>query len=566
MIPSTAQGSRPKAQGLFPLVLLAWFSLMTPWGTFPDPDAFYHAHIAKLMLDRGPLHAFPWLDLTTLGTQFADHHFLFHLILGPAVAAFGEFWGTQLMAPLLATATALALWNMLRRMEVPAAWLFVALALLSPTFTERMLLAKASPLAVGLTVVIIGAYLFRKPFLMFAAALLYALSHGGWILAFPIIGLMLIGDICIDRVIDGTSWRSSVKELPWRTALALPFGIAAGLLLHPNRAEIWHFLWVQVVEVSIFSTGAVLNQGLEWHPSTIGEIIQNVAPLAIAGLVILAGLLFAGGWRLGARGLGREAGVMDLGSRGSGMENGGKDPTHDERRTTNETRIPLPARRAILLAFPVALTLAMTLNSRRHYEYLVPAIALWFGSLAALVDWAAFNAWLRTLATSRHTAWGMRVLPLALSVLLVHHASAAWRSLHGDHYRFDAYRNTLAAISERAEPGDRVFHSNWDEFPMLWAADDRLKYLFGLDPTFLYAKDPELSKAQFALVTGQASSTLWELIVDRTRSRFVFVTTERLPNFDTLLKEDPRFKELARDDISASFEIVHDEKSGKSAE
>src|SRR3990167_10191765 len=81
---------------------LLWFLVQTPWGRFPDPDAFYHAPLANLMLDRGALHAFPWLDMTSLGSNFADHHYLYHLILGPAIAAFdlarvpfAEMWATR---------------------------------------------------------------------------------------------------------------------------------------------------------------------------------------------------------------------------------------------------------------------------------------------------------------------------------------------------------------------------------------------------------------------------------------------------------------------------------------
>lgn len=530
MSSSTAQSSWPKAHGLFPFALLLWFALMTPWGTFPDPDAFYHAHIAKLMLDSGPLQAFPWLDLTTLGTQFADHHYLFHLILGPAIFFFGEFWGTQLMAPVLATITALALWGLLRRMNAPYAAIFVFLTLLSPNFTQRLLLAKASPLAIGFFLVIIGAFLFRKPVLMFVAAMLFALSHGGWILSVVVTGLLSAGMLVSRVMLDEWTWKRSLKDLPWKTLAALPLGIAVGLLVHPNRMEILRFLWLQVVQVSIFSTGAVLNQGREWNPSTIGDVVQDAAPLVIVAIMIGAGLLFA------ARRIAQDDADPALPG------------AHGEFRATIE--------RALLLALPVALTLAMTLNSRRYAEFFVPSLALWLASLSALIDANRFRAWMQSLKRRAFTGAFVRIFPILVAALAAHHAFASWRVLHAEYFRFDTFRTTMAAISDRAEPGDRVLQSNWDEFPMLWAADDRLKYLFGLDPAFLYAKNPELSKAQFELVTGQASSTLWEVIVERTGSRFVFETPIRHPNFDRLLREDPRFREIARDAVSAAFEVV----------
>lgn len=565
MSSSTAQGSWPKAHGLFPFALLLWFVFMTPWGTFPDPDAFYHAHIAKLMLDSGPLQAFPWLDLTTLGTQFADHHYFFHLILGPAIFFFGEFWGTQLMAPVLATITALALWGLVRRMNAPYAGMIVFLALLSPNFTQRLLLAKASPLAIGFFIVIIGAFLFRKPVLMFFAAMLFTLSHGGWILSVIVIGALSAGLMVYNAVFGeqpsaprptGRVMATCIA-LPWKTVLALPLGIAAGLLLHPNRKELLHFLWIQVVQVNIFSTGTVLNQGREWNPSAFGDIVQDAAPLMIAALVIGAGLLFAGK-RLSASALSEPSRPQTNNSHRDhdnrmGAADNGRQSADDSLRTYIE--------RAFLLALPVALTLAMTLNSRRYAEFFVPSLALWLASLSLLIDANRFRAWVQSLKRRTYTRMFVRMFPILIAALAAHHAFTAWKVLHAEYFRFDAFRTTMAAISNRAAPGDRVFQSNWDEFPMLWAADDRLKYLFGLDPAFLYAKHPELSKAQFELVTGQTSSTLWEVIVERTGSRFIFETPVRHPNFDQLLREDTRFREIARDAVSAAFEVVSEPKN-----
>jgi hypothetical protein len=54
---------------------------------FCDPSALgrvcdqmrFISEITTLKMASGPLHAFPWLDLTTLA-HFADHHFYFTLM------------------------------------------------------------------------------------------------------------------------------------------------------------------------------------------------------------------------------------------------------------------------------------------------------------------------------------------------------------------------------------------------------------------------------------------------------------------------------------------------------
>ncbi|MBU1348627.1 hypothetical protein KJ781_01000, partial [Patescibacteria group bacterium] len=83
------------------LLAAAYFCLMMPWGVFQDPDAFYHAHAAFLLWRDGPLLAFPWLDLTTLGASFADHHILFRAVEAPFVAWFGWAMGSRITSILL---------------------------------------------------------------------------------------------------------------------------------------------------------------------------------------------------------------------------------------------------------------------------------------------------------------------------------------------------------------------------------------------------------------------------------------------------------------------------------
>jgi hypothetical protein len=534
---------------LVALGTLLWFLVLTPWGSFADPDAFYHAHIARLMLDRGALQAFPWLDLTTLGTHFADQHYLFHVVLGPAIAAFGEFWGTQLMAPILATFTALALWNVLRGLGVKHAWVWVALALLVPGFSFRLLLAKASPIAVGAFVVALGAMALKRPKTAFAAGALFALSHGGWIIAVAAAGLMLVADVVTRRVVDEAPWRATLKASPWKTFLALLVGILAGLLIHPNRTEIFRFLWVQVVQVGVLAGNGTVLMGREWLPADPGQLIAGLAPLLIPFLIGLLGLV------------GTKAQSTKLEAR----DEQGADPRAPacpER--VSEGGFVLRAdplmRRLIMLLLPVGLTLSLTFKSERMIEYLVPALAIWVACLWQLVDEKALLSELKT-AVSRSSA---RIRPFIIPLLIIlamlvvtHHAVYTWNALRTANAKpFNVYRTTISAISARANPGDRVFSSDWDEFPILFAADDRLRYISGLDPTFLHEADPVLEADVRSVTLGSDTTSTWDLVANRTGSRFVFITTKRHPNFEKILSSDPHYKEIAKDDTTAAYEVV----------
>ena len=42
--------------------------------------------------------------------------------------------------------------------------------------------------------------------------------------------------------------------------------------------------------------------------------------------------------------------------------------------------------------------------------------------------------------------------------------------------------------------GERIFNANWDDFPKLFFYNQKHSYVYGLDPNYLYSKNPELYK------------------------------------------------------------------------
>lgn len=129
----------------------------------------------------------------------------------------------------------------------------------------------------------------------------------------------------------------------------------------------------------------------------------------------------------------------------------------------------------------------------------MPTFSLWIASLWSILDLEALVArararFARLDADTRH-AW--RFVAGALLVIAIGiQVRAVWRVQTRFPYPFDLYETTIAPIRDRAEPGERVFNAGYDDFPILFAGDDRLRYLWGLDPTFLYDVDPDLSNTE----------------------------------------------------------------------
>ena len=251
-----------KALGIF-LVAVACCAAFLSWTSFPDPDAFYHANAALLLWRHGSIHAFPWLDLTTLGTGYMDQHFLFHVIEAPFVALFGLHLGARILALFLAAACVTTCYLLLRWMKVRHAEVWALLLLATSPLMVRLLLAKASPLAIILFVLGLAATWKRKPFLVAFIAFLFALTHGGWVYLIGSIVLMGIGDVLYRFVMEERKSIIDLLSKPYLLSFgAACVGVTIGLLVHPNFPQDFSLLWVQVVKIGL-QTLRLLNTPME---------------------------------------------------------------------------------------------------------------------------------------------------------------------------------------------------------------------------------------------------------------------------------------------------------------
>lgn len=497
---------------------LLWFSLLISWSSFVDPDAFYHAHIALLLWQHGPILSFPWLDLTTLGASFADHHFLFHVLEAPFVAAFGWATGARVTAVVLASVFLATCHACLRWLGIraPLAWVTV-LAFTEPLLI-RLLLGKATPLALALFVFGLAAAWKRKPFLAMLAAFLFALSHGGWIFLIGSVALLAVGETIHRMVVDGENIRTAIRASGWRETFAAVVGAALGTVVHPNFPENVSFLWIQVVKIGLGTPYAHVMLGNEWLPVGAPAIMSSFAPWLILLAAGLAGLALAG-----------------------------------------YATLDRPRARAVTaFALPVAVCLALTLKSRRNAEYLAATLVLWIPWMWTMVDPARFSSVFREAFSGTMRRIVPVALVLAFSAVFVNGIIETVQALHRDTYPDNAYRDAMKPVTDRANPGDRVFHSDWDEFPILFSIDDRLKYIAGLDPTFLYEASSTLSDAYRDVTWGLTSSTAddaWNLIHDRLHSRFVFIDTRDHAKLLESIKRDGRYVPLAETDDAATFEL-----------
>ncbi len=530
-----------RGKGRSPIMLfffsLIGFSFFIPWHSFPDPDAFYHAHLAKLIWQDGPIHIFPWLNLTTLGTSFADHHFLFHVFESLFVAWIGEMMGARVVAILLCAALMSICLLCLRWLGIRYVKAWSVLLMCTSPLLFRLLLMKATPLALMWFIVGLTAAWKRKSWLVVLIAALFALSHGGWVFLVGSIGLLMTGDVLFRRIVDEQPWRLAFQSSLWRESLAGIAGAIIGIIVHPNFPQNISFLWVQIVKIGLGTPYAHVVLGSEWLPLSVTSLLARFAPWWMLILLSGYGLVVA-------------------------------------RREPLERNV---ARALIAFSFPLAACIALTFKSQRNVEYLAMALFLWVPWLWMLIEPKKLFITLvkqdssstssepelvegRLRGNDTRRSVGMTILFVCVFMFpILRGLVSTWQDLHTPSFPNDAYQASMTAVSERASPGDRVFHSDWDEFPVLFRLDDRLRYVAGLDPTFLYEASSTLSDAYRNLTWGQTTTTpelAWDLIHHQLHARFVFFDKKK--NHEQLLqiiKSDSRYQLLQDASDSVTFEV-----------
>jgi hypothetical protein len=106
--------------------------------------------------------------------------------------------------------------------------------------------------------------------------------------------------------------------------------------------------------------------------------------------------------------------------------------------------------------------------------------------------------------------------------------------------------------------GERIFNCNWDDFPKLFFFDQMHSYVYGLDPNYLYSKDPELYTLLMDITQAKKDDPA-PLIRDKFGSRWVFADAKE--NTDLIAKLlDSGWAEIAYEDDEARIVKIRDQK------
>lgn len=457
-----------------------------------DYDGYYHIKWTRTLwesIKNGSFPpSFPWLPLTTLNPKdYVDHHLLFHIFQIPFAAYRDPRLGAKIGSIVFASLAVFSCyWLLIRyRVRYILVWLIALLACSAP-FLFRMNMAKAPPLAIVYLIIAIHLFFLRKYWPLLPLALVFTWTYDLFV-------LLIMGTIfwvvCI-------AWTE--RRFEWRPLVWVLVGCAAGLFINPYFPHNFQLLFEHVA-IKLTPSDFATKVGSEWYPYDSWEFLGNSAVACIA--MVVGYIAF--------------------------------EPA--ERR---KAEYPL-----FFLLFSTALMI-MTARWKRIVEYWPPFAVLFAAfSLQAWLDGLRF--YLTRLPThvleelkpffDREDSWTTRLssdtreliktiavatVALALSVFLYFNLSAAvdeiGRSEPHEHYKAGA-----EWMRANVPPGQIVFNTDWDDFPRLFYYDPTHYYVSGLDPSYLFDKDPDLSRLYDRITLGQEENP-GPLIRDRFGARYVF--------------------------------------------
>ncbi|HKZ01852.1 MAG TPA: hypothetical protein VJ180_06415 [Pyrinomonadaceae bacterium] len=458
-----------------------------------DFDGYYHIKWSRMLWDSIRSRSFPpiftWLPHTTLNpNDYVDHHLVFHIFQIPFTWFRDLRLGAKIASVLFATlALASCYWLLLRyKIRYPLLWLLALLACSAP-FLFRLNMAKAPPFAIIYLIIGIHLLFKKKHWPLLPLSFFFALTYDMFVL--------LILAVCLWTAVVG--WAEHRFE--WRPLIAVLTGIVAGMVINPYFPDNLQLLY-EHLKIKITPSDFSTKVGQEWYPYNTWEFLGNSV---VACIAMLAGYI-----------------AFDASER-------------------KRSHYPL-----FFLLFSTALMI-MTARWKRIAEYW-PPFAVMFSAFAVhpwlegtrsiftrlpaevLEELQPFLDLERSLASAQPTndirdliqTIAVAIVAVLLGLALFFNLSVTVRDI-ADSKSHDYYKAGSEWMRLNISSPQTVFNTDWDDFPRLFYYDPTHNYVSGLDPTYLFDKNPALSKLYDRITLGDEEDP-GPLIRERFGARYVF--------------------------------------------
>ncbi len=451
------------------------------------------------MPERWISQSFPWTQLSTWKDRYCDKEFLYHLAMMPFAQLGTEpILGARIFAVLLSVAVIGALYWLLRANKVRWPLFFSALPFgMGGLFIARLGMIRSHVLSMLLLLFGIHFLLHRRWLALFVLGFVFA-----WSYTVPFVLLITAVSFAVGQ------WLGR-GGLDYLSVAAAGIGSVLGLAVHPySPMTLETFLtYVQIFRMGMEGVGTSgFELGNEIYPYSL-PVFFNIYPL----IVILVPLL-----------------VLFVLLR--------------RKRLAPET-------------FGVVLSalcwFGMTMAAARFVEYLVPLLAVAV-AFVARDSLSAQDVVLRLPALSKRMRWF--IATAAIGMLLAFHIYSM---------KFYIIYQTTAApplffqgasrwMEQHLAPDETVINLFWDDFPDLFYAAPRQRYIWGLDPTYTirYDRNKAVLLENFRRHLTRLDG---RVLADMLQAHWLILRASRVARYPEL-RSTP-FREVYRDDAAVLFKI-----------
>src|SRR5215203_6134129 len=244
-----------------------------------DWDGYYHIGWSQELWNSFKsghwLPEFKWLPLTVLNSKdYADHHFLFHLLQIPFLWFFEPVTAAKVAAVTFSSLAIFSVYWLLYRYQVDylLLWLMALLTCANPFF-YRMNMAKAPPLTIIISV--IGIYLLFERKYVWLLPLMFA-----FVWTYSLFPLLFFAAIFWTLII---AWNEHRFE--WRPLAYTGGGMVLGNIINPYFPQNLGLFWEHFVTKIKIGTDFAVPVGGEWYPYS-GQDLLTHFPVALVAMLV----------------------------------------------------------------------------------------------------------------------------------------------------------------------------------------------------------------------------------------------------------------------------------------
>ncbi|MDP2685182.1 MAG: hypothetical protein Q8P20_09185 [bacterium] len=500
------------------VVSFSYFIYLQSSPTFADPDSFYHAKSALRIADGEIDKTFPWLQSTVLKDSYIDQHFLYHVFLIPFVKLMDPLLGTKLANIILSVSLVILFYWLMRKYWVKFAFWYAFLLMITTPFIFRINLIKAPVFSI--IILLIGLYLlfdYRYKWL-FVLSFLYVWAYGGFILILFFSGAYMVAGIYKD-IVKRRRFRKIGLIIGHNRELKLFLtslgGVFFGLIINPYFPQNLVFYWHQLVKIGIINQQSVIPVGNEWYPYNFFNLTAGTALMTI---LLVSTLIFF---------------VIYF-------------------KKLNK--------KSLALFFIFLLFFIFTLKSRRYVEYYVPFTFLFIAfSINIFLENISYKKIGEYFIKFFSKFWYVAIIVLlyfaVMIPLIVVKDIKQTRQDFKNGISLTRFEKASTWLYNDSQPGDIVFHSSWDEFPILYYFNSKNYYIIGLDPTFAYEYDEVAYQKIVDITTGQQTENIYDDIKNIFKAKYLLIENNH-QSMERNIKKEENFVKVYKDDEATIYEVL----------